>query len=155
MVVPFSSSFRVCLAGLRKADGHTVGHHPLAEKLQTCQSVQSVTALLQEQARSFSKFRGNDKIIKSLKSVVSTLSRVLASAALGQAIGMASLVCPRPPGCCTSLTSIQSFPPATAIHTGLGILLAACVFFRFDAYFFVTPRYLRRSRASVPTSMFS
>jgi hypothetical protein len=65
--------------------------HPLAEQFQNCQSVESVTTLLQEQTRAFSDFRGTDKIMKSLKSVVLALSRVSAVAALGPNIG---LVCP-------------------------------------------------------------
>jgi fungal STAND N-terminal Goodbye domain len=89
---PFQALFEPALQDYEKQTGITLANHPLAEKLQNCQSVESVTALLQEQARAFSNFRENDKITKSLKSVVSALSRVSATATLGQTIGM---VCPR------------------------------------------------------------
>jgi hypothetical protein len=68
--------------------GIPLANHPLAEELQNCQSVDSITTLLQEQARVFIEFRGSDKIMKSLKSVVSALSRVSAVAAVGHNIGV-------------------------------------------------------------------
>jgi len=57
----------------------------VAGQLQNCDSVESVTAVLQEQARAFTEFRGgDDRIIKSLKSVVSVLYAFSASCALGE-----------------------------------------------------------------------
>jgi hypothetical protein len=88
---PFQGLFESALHDYEKQTGIPLANHPLAEQLQNCQSVDSVTALLQEQAQAFSKFRGNDKIIKALKGVVSALSRVSATASLGQVVGM---VCP-------------------------------------------------------------
>jgi hypothetical protein len=93
---PFQTLFDSALQDYEKQTGIRLADHPLAEQLQNCQSVESVTALLQEQARAnqaFGKFRESDKIFKSLKSVVSTLSRVSAIAAFSQAIGT---VCPWP-----------------------------------------------------------
>jgi hypothetical protein len=150
---PFQALFEAALGDYEKQTGISLANHPLAEQLQKCQSVDSITALLQEQTRAFSEFRGNDKIIKSLKIVVSALSKVSATAALGQAIGM---VCPRPlVGCLAFLMPIrQSFPPADALHTGLAILLTV----RASPFFmrvFVTSMYSRRLRASVTTWMFS
>jgi hypothetical protein len=102
---PFRSLFESALQDYEKQTGVPLANHPLAEQLQNCQSVESVTALLQEQARAFNEFRGSDKIFKSLKTVVSALSRVSATAAFGQAIGM---VCPRPLiGCSSSLMPIR------------------------------------------------
>jgi hypothetical protein len=99
---PFYALFESALQGYEKQTGIPLANHPLAEQLQNCQSVESVTSLLQEQARALSGFRGSDKITKSLKGVVSTLSKVSATATL--AIGM---VCPRPPILCfTSLMLI-------------------------------------------------
>jgi len=62
--------------------------HPLAEQLQNCDSVDSVIAVLQDQARAFSEFRGSDRIMKSLKSIVSALSMLSAAANFGHSIGM-------------------------------------------------------------------
>jgi hypothetical protein len=87
----FQVLFASALQDYEKQTGIPLPNHPLAEQLQNCQSVELVTTLLQEQAQAFSKFRGSDKIMKLLKSVVSVLSRVSAAATLGQDFG---LVCP-------------------------------------------------------------
>jgi hypothetical protein len=89
----FQALFDSALQDYEKQTGIPLADHPLAKQLENCQSVESVTALLQEQTRAFSKFRGSDKIIRSLKNVVSALSSVSAAASLGQAVGM---VCPWP-----------------------------------------------------------
>jgi hypothetical protein len=86
----FQALFESALQDYETQTGISLANHPLAQQLQNCQSVESVTALLQEQAHAFSKFRESDKIFKSLKGVVSALSKVSATAALGHAIGMVS-----------------------------------------------------------------
>ena len=106
---PFHSLFESSLHDYENQTGIplalALANHPLAEQLQKCQSLESVTTLLQEQARAFSEFRESDKIMKSLTSLVSALSRVSATATLGHDIGM---VCSRVFGWCfTSPTPIQ------------------------------------------------
>ena len=90
---PFQTLFESALLDYEKQTGIPLANHPLAEQFQNCQTVELVTALLQEQARAFNKFRDGDKIIRSLKTVVSALSGVSTIAAFGQAI---SVVCPKP-----------------------------------------------------------
>ena len=80
--------FQSAMHDYEQQTGTPLANHPLAEQLQNCQSVDSITTLLQEQAGVFSGFRGSDKIMKSLKSIVSALSRVSAVAAAGQNIGL-------------------------------------------------------------------
>ena len=124
--------FESALRDYEKQTGIPLAKHPLTEQLQNCQSVDSVTTLLHDQARAFSDFRGSDKIMKSLKSVVSALSKVSAIAAVVLDTGM---VCPwllyrsgTPPS--TSLTPIrQSYSPADAVYTSLAVLLAVCASF--------------------------
>lgn len=89
---PFQALFESALLDYEKQTGIPLANHPLAERFQNCQSVESVITLLQDQALALSEFRGSDKIMNSLKSVVSTLSRVSAAASLGHGIGM---VCSR------------------------------------------------------------
>ena len=102
---PFQAVFESALQDYEKQTGISLANHPLAGQLQNCQSVESVTTLLQEEAQSFSKFRESDKIFKSLKGVVSALSGVSAITAFGQAF---STVCPRQlVGCSTFLTPIR------------------------------------------------
>jgi hypothetical protein len=68
--------------------------HPLAESLQNCHSVGSITAFLQDKAREFGDFEGRNKIMKSIESTVTILSMLSTTAALGDAV---YLVCPKTP----------------------------------------------------------
>jgi hypothetical protein len=62
--------------------GTSLATHPLAEKLQNCDSVESITAVLQDQARAFSEFQGdNGRISKSLKGIVTVLYTLSTSTA--------------------------------------------------------------------------
>ena len=93
---PGPSRFRVLFeTALRDYDRHTGVtwvNHCLAERLDECTSVESVSALLQEQARSFSEPRGDaSRIMKPLKRTVSILYTLSSSTALGEAIGMVRL----------------------------------------------------------------
>jgi hypothetical protein len=88
-----SSHFRVlfesALQDYQIQTDTTLANHPLAEKLQYCDSVESVTAVLQDQAQAFTEFRGGDgRIMKSLKTVVSVLDSLSTSTTLGEAIGL-------------------------------------------------------------------
>ena len=84
----FEALFQEALREYEKQTGIPLATHPLAEQFQNCQSVDSVTTLLQEQTRAFSDFRRADKIMKSLKSLVSALSKVSAIAVIGRDIGL-------------------------------------------------------------------
>ena len=48
--------------------------HPLAARLQTCHSVDDITILLQGQAQAFGNPRQRDRIFKSIRTTVSTLT---------------------------------------------------------------------------------
>jgi hypothetical protein len=64
-------------ASLQEYEKHTditLVNHPLVEQLRHCDSVESVTAILQEQLRDRnSKLRGGDRIMKLLNPVISVL----------------------------------------------------------------------------------
>jgi len=79
--------------------------HPLSKKLQNCHSDESITVVLQNEAEAFSKFRGSDRIMESIRNTVSLLYKVSATAALNDTLDL-------------------PFPPVRAIHVGLGVLLA-------------------------------
>jgi hypothetical protein len=85
----FRVLFESALQNYQDQTSTTLADHPLAEKLQNCNSVESVTALLQDQARAFSEFRGTDgKIMKTLNRVVSVLCTLSSSGTLGGAVGL-------------------------------------------------------------------
>ena len=125
-----SSTFRIlfdaALQDYKDKTGNTLTDHPIAKQLETCESVNSITAILQEQARSFREFTENDgKLMKALNSSVDVLCSPSISSALNEAIGLvvrrkASISVPYP------LWLLQPFPPAKAIFAGFGILLDVC-----------------------------
>jgi hypothetical protein len=125
---PGSSRFRALFdAALREYEKTTninLPKHPFAEKLQHSNTVKSVIALLQDQARELGDFPGSSRIMKSINNAVSTLSIFSATPAFGDAIDR---VRPKAPWSSSSLMYIlQSFPPTKAIQTGLAILLVVC-----------------------------
>jgi len=86
-------SFRIlfdsALQDYKDKTGNTLTDHPVAKQLETCESVNSITAILQEQARSFCEFRENDgKLMKALNSSVDVLCAPSISSALDDAIGI-------------------------------------------------------------------
>ena len=84
----FPLLFEAALQQYEKQTEISLTKHPLAEQLQNCDSVDIVIALLQEQVQAFSEFRGTDRIMKSLKGIVSVLSTLSAVASLSDSIGL-------------------------------------------------------------------
>jgi hypothetical protein len=85
----FQALFEYALQDYQSQTGTILADHPLTLQFQNCDSIESVTAVLQAQARAFSEFRGGDaKIMESLNHIVSVLYSLSASTALGEAIGV-------------------------------------------------------------------
>jgi len=63
--------------------GMTLANHPLAYKLQNCDTVESVTAVLREQTEASSEIRGKDNVLKPLKNVLSILHKLSSVDAVG------------------------------------------------------------------------
>ena len=80
--------FEAALEEYGKQTDITLAEHPLAEELQNCDSVESVTAVLREQTRAFSEFQEKDKVFKPLKKTVSVLHKLSATANFGPDIGL-------------------------------------------------------------------
>ena len=96
--------FEPALQAYEKTAGVCLAQHPFAIKLQSCDSVEAITGLLQDQAQAFGDMQGSDKIMKSLKTTVSFLSKLSFAAPLADALGLV-----RQKGfmaCITSLTSV-------------------------------------------------
>ena len=83
--------FEAALQDYQKKTDITLAKHPLAEKLESCNSVESVTDVLREQTEAFGKFWENDKVLKPLKSVLSVLHTLSGAADFDESI---SKVCP-------------------------------------------------------------
>ena len=65
--------FEAALEDYRQQTGIELAKHSLAERLQNCNSVESVIDIIREQAQDFNKFREKDKILKPLKKVLNLL----------------------------------------------------------------------------------
>ena len=84
----FRSLFESALTEYEKKTGVTLAEHPLAIQLQSCHSIESTTVVLQGQAQAFSKFRGSDRAINSIKGTLSILTTLSDIATLGDSIGL-------------------------------------------------------------------
>ena len=85
----FQDLFNAALEDYETQTGTRLVGHPFARKLEASNSVDSITAVLQEQAQIFRGFRGDDgKIMKSLKSSVSALYTLSNSTILGEGVGL-------------------------------------------------------------------
>jgi hypothetical protein len=119
--------FDAALQDYKDKTGNALADHPIAKQIETCESLDSIAAILQQQARSFREFRENDgRLMKALNSSVDVLRAPSISSALDEAIGLvvrrkAFISVP-----CSSWL-LQPFPPAKAIFAGFGILLDVCL----------------------------
>jgi hypothetical protein len=85
----FQLLFEAALQDYEKQTGMKLIDHPLARRLETCDSVYSITSILQEQAQAFRDFRGDDgKVMKSLKCAVHVLYTLSNSTALSEGVGL-------------------------------------------------------------------
>ena len=80
--------FEAALQDYQNQTGIALATHPLAEQLQNCHSVESVTAVLREQTQAFSEFQEKDKVLKPLKKALSVLHKLSAAANFGMDIGL-------------------------------------------------------------------
>jgi hypothetical protein len=81
----FQERFESALQAYRKVTGVTLTEHPLA-----VQSVESITAILKNEAQASSNFLGTDEIIKSIENTVPVLSTLSSTISIGEVI---DLVC--------------------------------------------------------------
>ena len=83
--------FEAALEDYKHQTGIELAEHPLAERLQYYNSVESVTDILREHAQDFKEFREKDKVLKPLRKVLAVLHRLPSAASFAQHVG---LVCP-------------------------------------------------------------
>jgi hypothetical protein len=81
----FRDLFGDALSAYEKETGVTLANHPLAMKLQCCDTVKGITALLQDQAKRFKK---SEKITKSIETIVSILTPLSFAASLPDFVGL-------------------------------------------------------------------
>ena len=80
--------FETALEDYKQQTGIELAEHPLAERLQDGNTVESVTAILHEQAQDFKEFRDKDKVMKPLKKVLTVLNILPSAADFAQDVGL-------------------------------------------------------------------
>ena len=80
--VPFQSA----LQDYERATNISLDKHPLADQLNNCNSVESITSFLQDQTQAWGDFRGSDRLVKSIKNTVPILCMLSGTTALGDAV---------------------------------------------------------------------
>ena len=146
----FQSLFDIALQVYENQTGTKLADHPLAKQLESCDSVVTVTAFLEERAQTFHEFRGEDgKFMRSLKRVVHVLYTLSTNATLGESISL--VVCPK----IFQLSHMfyktqQPFPPTKAIFAGFAVLLAVHTLPRFYECIFVSYSYLFNRPSKTP-----
>jgi hypothetical protein len=118
----FQALFEPALQAYEMKTGVSLAQHPLAIKLQNCDSVEAIHGLLRDQAQAFGDLQGSDRIVKSIKKTVSILSKLSSAASLADAFDLVRLQ--ELVTCFTPLTVfLQTLPPAKAMQVCLAILL--------------------------------
>ena len=80
--------FEPALQAYEKKAGVSLAQHPLAINLQSCDTVEAITGLLEGQAQAFVHLQGSDKIMRSIKVTVSILSKISSAASFADAFGL-------------------------------------------------------------------
>lgn len=88
--------FNAALQDYEDKTGNSLADHPFARQLQECDSVESISTILEEQARVFREFRDHGELINSLKRIAGILCSPFISNVLGECIGLVV----RPKGVC-------------------------------------------------------
>jgi hypothetical protein len=85
----FRELFERALQDYENQTGTKLAIHPLAEQIQSCNSVDSILSILQQQAQAFTEFRGsNGRIMKSLECAVSAIYALSSSTTLSDVTSM-------------------------------------------------------------------
>jgi hypothetical protein len=80
--------FDTALEDYKQQTGIELAEHPLAERLQDGNTVESVAAILHEQAQDFKEFREKDKVLKPLKKILTVLNILPSAADFAQDVGL-------------------------------------------------------------------
>jgi len=83
--IHFRELFDSALRAYEKETGITLANHRLAMELQHCDTIEGVTALLQDQAQDF---RNSEKITKPVETIVSILTPLSSAAFLAGTVGL-------------------------------------------------------------------
>jgi hypothetical protein len=84
----FQALFNTALQDYEDKTGSSLVDHPFAKQFQECDSVESITTILEEQARIFREFRDHGKLVNSLKRLVDVLCSPFVTTVLEKGIDL-------------------------------------------------------------------
>ena len=85
----FQALFGAALRDYENRTGISLVNHPLAKQLEECDSLDSINAILREQANGFRQLRrDNGKLMNSLNCSVDVLYTLSISTVLGEGVGV-------------------------------------------------------------------
>jgi hypothetical protein len=84
----FRALFESTLQEYEKNAGVKFAEHPLAFQPLNCDSIDSIIIVLQGQVHALRGFQGSNKVMESIKKTVSMLSKISATASLGDTTGL-------------------------------------------------------------------
>jgi len=91
----FHALFESAFQAYKEKTGITLAEHPLAIQVQSCHSVESMTAIVQDQASAFNEFRGKNRLMKLVTKTLLILTILSAAIPTHATFG---LVCRKGPG---------------------------------------------------------
>jgi hypothetical protein len=143
----FQLIFSTALKAYEKQTKRDLLAHPLASRLQTCESLDSILSVLQGQVDDLDQSRKRDeRLTKWLGPTVNVL--LVFSDTLGEGVSLVSLKVISI--CDDALTAKrQVFSPAKVIFAGAGVLLQVCIFLDVSLQPSLTRKLLRRLRMLV------
>ena len=87
----FETLFNAALANYNKLTGKDLRNHPLADKIDGCNTSDSILRIFQEELRAFDEFKNGDaKLIKWLTPVVDVLHTLSTNAVLKDSVSHVS-----------------------------------------------------------------
>ena len=117
--------------------------HPLAIKLQSCNTPSAILAILQQQIQGQDQSRsGDDRWTRWLDTTVNILYAL--SKPLGEGVGMVCLIRRTWSDICTLMLIRQVFSPAKVVFAGVGVLLSVCILLNKILWALVTHTSLRQ-----------
>ncbi|KAI9436578.1 hypothetical protein H4582DRAFT_399587 [Lactarius indigo] len=139
----FRSIFSAALKSYEKKTKNDLLAHPLAARLQACNSPGDILVVLQDEVKEFDQSRSADeRLLRWLNPTINVLYTF--SATLGEGVGLvspSSLTTPTP-----LIPDFQVFSPAKVIFAGVGVLLLVSVHFEPCVKASLTPEYVTGSQ---------
>ena len=143
----FLPLYKSALQAYEKNAGITLAEHPLALQIQSCDSVESIASILQSQAQALGEFQGSDRVMKTIKSTVSILTRLSSTASLAVGAGLVRQHALMP---CLFTDRFCSHTRLRRLYTPVLPYYLLYVPSSIDIRTFMTSKRIRRPRASLP-----